>query len=92
MYNVCLVLTMLVVIGAGDTFIAGALFGLICRSFDLDDRRMYMKRASCWSLQQLLEFSNGLAGRKVLQNGFGGLSAQVKDLKSTLDSSSYSAT
>ncbi|KAF1935598.1 Ribokinase-like protein [Clathrospora elynae] len=46
-------------IGAGDTFIAGMLFAI---------------NEHCeWSLQRKLEFANGLAGRKVLQEGFGGL-------------------
>ncbi|KAF2109780.1 Ribokinase-like protein [Lophiotrema nucula] len=47
-------------IGAGDTFIAGMLFGL---SHHLKD----------WSLKKKLEFANELAGRKVLQEGFHGL-------------------
>ncbi|KAF1947200.1 Ribokinase-like protein [Clathrospora elynae] len=50
-------------IGAGDTFIAGMLFSLN----NHDD----------WALQQKLEFSNRLAGRKVLQEGFGGLGQKM---------------
>jgi ketohexokinase len=46
-------------IGAGDTFIAGMLFAI--------------NEHENWSLQRKLEFANELAGRKVLQEGFGGL-------------------
>ena len=44
-------------IGAGDTFIAGMLYGY---TFHGDD----------WNLAQKLGFANELAGRKVLQEGF----------------------
>ncbi|KAI2616289.1 pfkB family kinase [Hypoxylon sp. NC1633] len=47
-------------IGAGDTFIAGMLFSLLAHDED-------------WSLAQKLDFSNELAGRKVVQEGFGDL-------------------
>lgn len=46
-------------VGAGDTFIAGMLFGLTCRAD--------------WSLGRKLEFANELAGRKVAQEGLRGL-------------------
>lgn len=46
-------------IGAGDTFIAGVLYSLICRKD--------------WALDYTLEFANELAGRKVIQEGFAGL-------------------
>jgi ketohexokinase len=46
-------------IGAGDTFIAGMLFAI--------------NEHEDWSLQRKLKFANELAGRKVLQEGFGGL-------------------
>jgi ketohexokinase len=49
--------------GAGDTFIAGVLFGLICkRNFGTDDE--------FWPLKRTLDFANELAGRKILQHGF----------------------
>lgn len=47
-------------IGAGDTFIAGMLYGLICHEDD-------------WTLSRKLGFANELAGRKVAQDGFSGL-------------------
>ena len=47
-------------IGAGDTFIAGMLHGLLYRNKN-------------WTLQQMLNFANELAGRKVVQEGFAGL-------------------
>ncbi|KAF1964308.1 ketohexokinase-like protein [Bimuria novae-zelandiae CBS 107.79] len=50
-------------IGARDTFIAGFLYALNCHEV--------------WPLQQKLEFANELAGRKVLQTGFGGLSEKM---------------
>ena len=53
-------------IGAGDTFIAGMLYALICHDED-------------WPLSQKLSFANGLAGRKVAQEGFSGLGRMVKD-------------
>ena len=46
-------------VGAGDTFIAGMLFGLTCH---VD-----------WTLDRKLEFANELAGRKVVQEGLAGL-------------------
>lgn len=51
-------------IGAGDTFIAGMLYGLVFREG--------------WDLQRKLTFANELAGRKVIQEGFGGLRAQME--------------
>ena len=51
-------------IGAGDTFIAGMLYSLLCR----DE----------WPLEHKLAFSNELAGRKVAQEGFSGLGAAVE--------------
>ncbi|CAI9627212.1 unnamed protein product [Alternaria burnsii] len=50
-------------IGAGDTFIAGMLFAI--------------NEHDEWSLQRRLEFANELAGRKVLQEGFGGLGKKM---------------
>ncbi|KAL2821776.1 Ribokinase-like protein [Aspergillus cavernicola] len=47
-------------IGAGDTFIAGMLYGLICKK-------------DTWTLSQKLNMANRLAGTKVAQEGFGGL-------------------
>ena len=54
------VLTLFSTIGAGDTFIAGILYSHLAHQGD-------------WSLSQKLEFSNELAGRKVVQEGFAGL-------------------
>jgi ketohexokinase len=50
-------------IGAGDTFIAGMLFAINSHEE--------------WSLQKKLEFANELAGRKVLQEGFGELGSKM---------------
>jgi ketohexokinase len=47
-------------IGAGDTFIAGMLYGLMWHGGD-------------WDLSRKVEFANELAGRKVVQDGFSGL-------------------
>jgi fructose-1-phosphate kinase PfkB-like protein len=47
-------------IGAGDTFIAGILYGLFYN-------------AQNWDLGKTLQFANELAGRKVTQQGFSGL-------------------
>ena len=49
--------------GAGDTFIAGVLFGLICKG-------NIGKGDKSWTLTRTLEFANELAGRKILQHGF----------------------
>jgi len=50
-------------IGAGDTFIAGMLFAV--------------NEHEEWGLQRKLEFANELAGRKVGQEGFGGLGRRM---------------
>jgi ketohexokinase len=52
-------------IGAGDTFIAGMLFALAHYPYD-------------WSINQKVAFSNELAGRKVLQDGFAGLGEKMR--------------
>jgi ketohexokinase len=49
-------------IGAGDTFIAGVLFGLLCHSAD-------------WDTDATLRFAVDLATQKVQMNGFAGLGA-----------------
>ena len=53
-------------VGAGDTFIAGMLYALMCRSSD-------------WRLEQKVDFANGLAGRKITQEGFHGLRRMLAD-------------
>jgi ketohexokinase len=50
-------------IGAGDTFIAGVLYGLFY--------------APTWDLAKTLSFANELAGRKVAQHGFSELSQNI---------------
>ncbi|KAI4713403.1 hypothetical protein J4E89_002383 [Alternaria sp. Ai002NY15] len=50
-------------IGAGDTFIAGMLF--------------VVNEHEEWGLHRKLQFANELAGRKVLQEGFGGLGRRM---------------
>lgn len=52
-------------VGAGDTLIAGMLFGLTCRVAD-------------WTLDRKLQFANELAGRKVVQEGLCGLASLVQ--------------
>ncbi|KAL8677556.1 MAG: hypothetical protein Q9186_006017 [Xanthomendoza sp. 1 TL-2023] len=52
-------------VGAGDTFIAGMLFGLTCYADD-------------WTLNRKLLFANELAGRKVVQEGFRGLGSLIQ--------------
>lgn len=47
-------------IGAGDTFIAGMLYAMNCKSQEWDNPRKLM-------------FANQVAGLKVLQEGFSGL-------------------
>jgi ketohexokinase len=47
-------------IGAGDTFIAGLLFGILCHEND-------------WDHEHKLQFATELAGLKVCQDGFQGL-------------------
>ena len=54
--------------GAGDTFIAGVLFGLMCKRH-IEDNNSTINKES-WSLKQVLDFANRLAGRKILQHGF----------------------
>lgn len=61
-------------VGAGDTFVAGLLFGYLCRD------SVVSGADASWSLRQKLDFANELAGRKVVQQGFGGLGEQVKGM------------
>jgi len=55
-------------IGAGDTFIAGMLYSYLAHQQD-------------WPLSQKLDFSNELAGRKVVQEGFAGLGGLMRRSK-----------
>ena len=48
--------------GAGDTFIAGTLFGLICRG-------PWVRGPQAWPMKSVLDFANNLAGRKITQAG-----------------------
>ena len=52
-------------IGAGDTFISGMLYCLLCHDDD-------------WDLSHKLSFANELAGRKVMQEGFSGLVSSMQ--------------
>lgn len=65
--------------GAGDTFIAGVLFGLICRGSNGHSG------GRTWTLERTLTFANGLAGRKILQSGLQSLGAAGRELRMTLD-------
>ncbi|KAK5170155.1 uncharacterized protein LTR77_004740 [Saxophila tyrrhenica] len=71
--------------GAGDTFIAGILFSLIGRP--VDDGDPY-----CWTTKQALDFANGLAGRKILQQGFDGLGESSSALRAFIDAQCATAT
>lgn len=51
--------------GAGDTLIAGMLYGLTCHSED-------------WSTEQMLRFAVNLATDKVQREGFTGLGASAR--------------
>ncbi|TFB05320.1 Ketohexokinase, partial [Trichoderma ghanense] len=53
-------------VGAGDTFIAGMLYSLVCRSRD-------------WDISHGLRFAVHLATTKVQREGFQGLGAHVRD-------------
>ncbi|KAJ9352081.1 hypothetical protein DTO027B9_6013 [Paecilomyces variotii] len=55
-------------IGAGDTFIAGILYALNFHG---------NSRSESWTLERSLGFATELAGRKVIQEGFGGLGEQM---------------
>lgn len=59
------VLILISTIGAGDTFIAGILYGLTCRKE--------------WSVAHNLDFASRLAGNKVVQEGFLGLGQIMRD-------------
>lgn len=59
-FPAAVVLTLSSTVGAGDTFIAGMLYGLTCHTDD-------------WTLDGKIEFANELAGRKVAQEGLRGL-------------------
>jgi ketohexokinase len=77
------------ILGAGDTFIAGVLFGLILRSSQF---QLWEHTPVAWSMQQLLRFANDLAGHKVLQWGFDGLSGKTRAIRAALDRESRHAT
>ncbi|KAF9886631.1 Ribosome biogenesis protein brx1 [Aspergillus nanangensis] len=68
-------------IGAGDTFIAGMLYGLICQQ-------------EKWDMPQKLDFANRVAGMKVAQDGFSALAFGAENRKPspTSYSNKYSPT
>lgn len=51
-------------IGAGDTFVAGVLYGLLCRRGD-------------WTDQMMIRFAVNLATTKIQQDGFEGLAYKM---------------
>ena len=62
--------------GAGDTFIAGILYQLLRQ--DVLGSTSTSTITHCWRLRGVLDFANALAGRKILQHGFGGLFDKLK--------------
>lgn len=58
-------LTLSSTVGAGDTFVAGMLYGLTCHADD-------------WTLARKLGFATELAGRKVVREGFVGLGRSMQ--------------
>lgn len=81
-------------VGAGDSFIAGMLFGFLCRGSndgsesDIGWSTEASSRQPVWSLERKLEFANALAGRKILQQGFQGLAGEVEDVVREFDGTS----
>ncbi|KAJ9655325.1 hypothetical protein H2198_005780 [Neophaeococcomyces mojaviensis] len=80
--------------GAGDTFIAGMLFAFLYPDRTVTSHLSESLRGEPpeakfetvqWSLKQKLGFANELAGRKILQDGFGGLGKAVEQLVTRLD-------
>ena len=71
--------------GAGDTFIAGVLYGLMCQ--EVIQSRNSVRGGHRWFLLDVLQFANGLAGRKILHNGFSGLGEVARELTKVLRSS-----
>lgn len=61
--------------GAGDTFIAGTLYELLRRNGLITGGSNEKSQAM---LQEALDSANELAGRKILQHGFGGLGTSAK--------------
>ncbi|KUI71551.1 Ketohexokinase [Cytospora mali] len=51
-------------VGAGDTFVAGMLYGLLCRTGD-------------WDVQRMVRFAVDLATLKIQQDGFRGLASKL---------------
>lgn len=51
-------------VGAGDTFVAGMLYGLLCRAGD-------------WDLHRMVRFAVDLATTKIQQDGFEGLASKL---------------
>lgn len=58
-------------IGAGDTFVAGMLYGMFVQGG-------VRGGAGGWNNDQRLNFANELAGRKVYQEGFKGLGEAIR--------------
>lgn len=51
-------------VGAGDTFLAGVMYGLLCRT-------------EHWDIQRTVRFAVDLATIKVQQEGFDGLASKL---------------
>lgn len=65
-------------VGAGDTFIAGTLYGLLCR--DGIKKTPSEHRDEHWDDQRKLSFAVALATLKVQQEGFDGLGAAAASI------------
>lgn len=63
-------------VGAGDTFIAGILYSLVCHDNDTNDDQ-HSRREDCyyWNDREKLTFAVRLATLKVQREGFNGLGA-----------------
>jgi ketohexokinase len=64
-------------IGAGDTFLAGVLYCLVCRP---QNGKPWAKQ----ELERILRYANGLAVKKVRQEGFQGI-AGPENFQKALD-------
>ncbi|KAL2009854.1 hypothetical protein VTN00DRAFT_5661 [Thermoascus crustaceus] len=60
-------------IGAGDTFVAGMLYAITCHG------TVDSAQEEAWPVDRAVSFATELAGRKVAQEGFGGLGEKMSE-------------